>query len=395
MLYVVADSGPYGDVYQVNPTNGAVIYLVRLNIPGNGEWEGLDYFQSFFIAAEGGTGTVNFYDFFSANRRIAGSVRDNHNSPIIGVAVMASATINGTNQIVKADTNTNGNYSLSVPLGNWNVAVNCSNGTNSLANLGNYLCPEAQSIAVTNGDVACNFIVTNCTIFISAPAAFPIGEVGIAYNQSLQAYSCNPVFTWTVAGGSLPSGLSLSANGIVSGTPSSSGIFNFIVQVSDGNNSTTNRMFSIGISNAVQISTRSLPDCDICSVQLAASNGVPPYLWSLGPGSDILPPKLSLASDGLLGGIAATNGTFTFKVRVTDSIGAVANQHLTINLTEPFYTSFNGSQLFVVWPGWATNYVLQTTYDLTSTNWMTVTGAMPGATFIVTNAAPRQFFRLH
>ena len=234
MLYVITDDGPYGDVYQVNPTNGAVVFLVQLAIAGNTEWEGLDYYHGFLVAAEASTGTVNFYDFFNANRRINGWVRDNRNNFIRGVGLIASAIINGTNLTVTTDTDTNGNFALNVPPGNWNITVNAAGGADSLANLGNYLSPAVETIAVANGDIVNNIVVTNCSLYITAPAAFPAGEIGVAYNQTLQASSCNPVFTWNLAGGSLPAGLTLSPSGILFGTPAGSGVFNFNAQVADG-----------------------------------------------------------------------------------------------------------------------------------------------------------------
>ncbi len=66
MLYVIGDNGPAGEVYQVNPTNGVVVHLAQLNIAGEGEWEGLDYFHGFLVANEGRTGTANWFDFFGA-----------------------------------------------------------------------------------------------------------------------------------------------------------------------------------------------------------------------------------------------------------------------------------------------------------------------------------------
>lgn len=64
MLYVIADNGPAGEVYQVNPTNGVVVDLAQVNIAGETEWEGLDYLNGFLVANEGATGTANWFDFF-------------------------------------------------------------------------------------------------------------------------------------------------------------------------------------------------------------------------------------------------------------------------------------------------------------------------------------------
>ena len=401
MLYVIADNGPAGEVYQVNPTNGTTVHLAQFNIAGQQEWEGLDYFHGFLVIAEAGSGTVNTYDFFgilpaTTNKQIKGFVRDNYSNPIAGVRVTASATISGTNQAVSVDTDTNGSYSLSVPNGSWSVAVDCNLGSDSLAGLGNYICPDIQSNVVAASNVTNNFVVTNCTLIISTLPALPSGESGVAYHQTLQAASCSPGYTWTIIGGSLPAGLALSSDGVLSGVPTgSTGVYIFTGQVTDGNNSTASQTFFLGISNAVQIATTELPGCVFCNVALAASNGIPRYTWSLTPGSGNLPPNLSLSTNGMLTGFATMTITIRFSVRVTDSLGATADQPLTLNLYQPLAINTSGRQLLVVWPAAASNYILQSTYDLASDNWTTITGAAPGAANIISNSAPQQYFRLH
>ena len=57
---------------------------------------------------------------------------------------------------------------------------------------------------------------------------------GTVYTQTLSAIGGTPVYSWSVAAGSLPAGLNLaSATGTISGTPTASGIFTFTVTVSD------------------------------------------------------------------------------------------------------------------------------------------------------------------
>jgi uncharacterized repeat protein (TIGR03803 family) len=51
-----------------------------------------------------------------------------------------------------------------------------------------------------------------------------------------------------------------------------------------------------------------------------------------------------------------------------------------------------GNQCVLSWPAWATNYVLQTTTNLASPNWVTVSNAISGVA--VTNSSPAQYFRL-
>jgi hypothetical protein len=53
-----------------------------------------------------------------------------------------------------------------------------------------------------------------------------------------------------------------------------------------------------------------------------------------------------------------------------------------------------GNQALVYWPGSVTNYVLQSTTNLASDTWATVSNAVPTTAFLVTNQLPAEFFRL-
>ena len=91
------------------------------------------------------------------------------------------------------------------------------------------LCPECaacEQLCVKCGD--CDECDTVCTCAPSiTTTSLPNGTVGTAYNQTLSATSELDV-TWTV-GGSLPAGLTLSAAGAITGTPTASGTFTFTV----------------------------------------------------------------------------------------------------------------------------------------------------------------------
>jgi sugar lactone lactonase YvrE len=53
-----------------------------------------------------------------------------------------------------------------------------------------------------------------------------------------------------------------------------------------------------------------------------------------------------------------------------------------------------GDQIALFWPAWATNFVLESTADLSSTNWTAVTNGTPIIGVMVTNTSPALFFRL-
>jgi hypothetical protein len=59
------------------------------------------------------------------------------------------------------------------------------------------------------------------------------GTVGVAYNAALTATGGTTPYSWSVASGTLPTGLTLSSAGVISGTPSQSGSFSFTARVTD------------------------------------------------------------------------------------------------------------------------------------------------------------------
>jgi hypothetical protein len=73
----------------------------------------------------------------------------------------------------------------------------------------------------------------------------PNGIVGASYSQTLQASGGTGSFQWSVSAGQLPPGLSLSAAGAITGTPTTAGTFNFTATVVSG---TENRQRSLLIT---------------------------------------------------------------------------------------------------------------------------------------------------
>jgi hypothetical protein len=86
----------------------------------------------------------------------------------------------------------------------------------------------------------------------TAPAittsSLPGGTVGMAYNQTLAASGGAPI-TWSRDSGSLPGGLSLSSSGVISGTPTTAGTFNFTVKATNSAGSVTKEL-SINIASS-------------------------------------------------------------------------------------------------------------------------------------------------
>jgi pseudomonalisin len=64
-------------------------------------------------------------------------------------------------------------------------------------------------------------------------SSLPDATNGVSYSATFTAIGGVAPYLWTILSGSLPPGLSLSTSGVISGTPTTPGVYNFTVQVTD------------------------------------------------------------------------------------------------------------------------------------------------------------------
>jgi len=171
----------------------------------------------------------------------------------------------------------------------------------------------------------------------------PGGTVGKSYLTSLQASSGTKPYTWSLSAGTLPTGLSLvSSTGVISGKPTTTGIHNLTVKVTDVTSSkpqTATKSLSITIAAVVtplQFSTGSLSAGQVgvgYSKMIQATGGTTPYHWSISSGA--LPSGLTFsAATGTISGKPTKSGSSTFTARVADSTSPsqTATKSLTITV---------------------------------------------------------------
>jgi hypothetical protein len=155
-------------------------------------------------------------------------------------------------------------------------------------------------------------------------------------------------YSWSVAAGKLPAGLSISTNGTVSGSPKVAGTFRFTLQVADSGGAAAKLARSFGIARALKASL--IPACaaqclveagcvSVCGTFGTLTGGVGPYTYtSLGN----LPPGVRLSGLSLAGTFTTIARYTVFTVNVTDSFGAHTSISPVFNVF-PHLTLSSGS----------------------------------------------------
>ena len=179
-----------------------------------------------------------------------------------------------------------------------------------------------MSVRVTDKDneSAVKTYSVNVTTEVVITSTLGSMAAGVPASITLAATGGRPPYNWTVVSGSLPAGLNLSSGGLLTGTPTTAGDSNFVVQAQDADNVTGTKTFAVRVIAQLVITTESAPSAPFgspYSLGLAAAGGTPPYTWSVSRGD--LPPGLSLSASGAITGSPNAAGTFTFSAQVTDS----------------------------------------------------------------------------
>jgi hypothetical protein len=162
----------------------------------------------------------------------------------------------------------------------------------------------------------------------------PNAVMGSAYLATATATGGLGSYTWSLASGNIPAGLIFNTTtGVLFGTPTTVGKSTFTIAVHDGENPVAMVTQAYSVSTFAQplmVQSVTLPTCTVnvlCQGQLAATGGVPPYTWSVQqntslPANAILPPGLTLSSDGSFSGKPTQYSLYSFSgvyAQVTDS----------------------------------------------------------------------------
>jgi uncharacterized protein YhjY with autotransporter beta-barrel domain len=164
--------------------------------------------------------------------------------------------------------------------------------------------------------------------------SLPDATYNAFYSEGIVTIGGSNQNTFALAGGSLPTGVSLGSSGLVSGTPTSAGTYNFTVSVTDTINSVTvTGPVTLTVpAPTIVLDPATLPPGTVAAAYnatMTASGGATPYTFSVA-GSP--PPGLNLDSSGSWSGQPSTAGDYNFNVTATDAYGATGSNAYSVHV---------------------------------------------------------------
>lgn len=204
---------------------------------------------------DGATGVISGTPSVAGTSPFTVTVTDSATSPL-SASVALSITIHAmsitTTTLPSATVGTAYNQALAVVGGtstySWAVtagvlpadlsldgATGIISGTPTLAGTSNFTVTVTDSsVPAVTASQALSIVVSPVGSPLSiTTTTVPAATFGTAYSQALAATGGTSPYSWTLSAGALPRGVTLSAAGVLSGTPLANGTFNFTVMVTD------------------------------------------------------------------------------------------------------------------------------------------------------------------
>lgn len=137
-----------------------------------------------------------------------------------------------------------------VPSGSCNIAVNVTAAApGSFVNT--IAAGALQTTAGNNAVPATATLTVTCPVITIAPVSLPNGTQGVAFSETFTGGGGTAPYTFSITAGTLPTGLTLSAAGVLSGTPTVPGPYTFSVTATAANGCSQAFFYPIVILTAV------------------------------------------------------------------------------------------------------------------------------------------------
>lgn len=277
----------------------------------------------------------------------------------------------------------------SLPPGLSLSAAGVISGTPTQINLaGNTLTLQAQDSGspAQIASVTLTIRIASALAITTAPGALPDAIIGVPYSFAFQSNGGITPISWTLASGQFPSGLTLNANGTLSGTPTATGSFTFTIQAGDASSPSQTITINVAIkSTSLLVITSAggaLPDAVVgkpYSISLQAAGGTAPFSWGVVSGQ--LPAGLTLSAAGVLSGTPTTANAaptaFTVQVQDSGSPAQSKSLALTIRVPAPLVISPASGPLPDALANAAYSTTVTTTGGISPVTWLVTGGSLP------------------
>jgi hypothetical protein len=192
--------------------------------------------------------------------------------------------------------------------------------------------------APTNSGCSATSTVVHLAV---SPTSLSSATVYAAYSATIAASGGTSPYAFAVTSGSLPSGISLSSAGSLSGTDSASGqagSYSFTVTATDHAGLTGSANYTLVVAApTITLSSLTNPTGETSDTQsVTASGGQASYSYVVTSGS--LPTGLSLSSAGAFSGSPSAAGTFGFTITATDAHSYTGSQSYSLTPVAPTFT---------------------------------------------------------
>lgn len=166
--------------------------------------------------------------------------------PIVAAQVkIGNATLGGSTEVPPVTTSASGTGIMAL-----NSITKLVAGNLSTTGMTGTAAHVHEGAAGVNGPVIIPLTLTS-PLAVST-ASLPDGAAGSPYSQPLVATGGTAPYTWAVVTGTLPAGLTLGTDGVISGTPTAAGPSSFTVRVTDSAvpAATASHLFSLTVPAA-------------------------------------------------------------------------------------------------------------------------------------------------
>jgi hypothetical protein len=170
---------------------------------------------------------------------------------------------------------------------------------------------------------------------VGQPYTDPLAAKQVVNLNSLTGPDAQAI--WSLQSGALPPGITLSSSGVLSGTPTSEGSYQFVVRAQNGSPVDV-KTYTLAVRQPVSVksplASLQRPSGEVGirfgkTFNAAGGSGI--YTWALVSGA--LPAGLALdATRGTITGTPQTAGSFAFGLSATDSEGRVATENVAMTV---------------------------------------------------------------